>query len=493
MKKLAYTLFAGALLLRATAMLADTGVVVYEKDGTTTFFPSENLEYVEFVDDYSSIPDTPDSDIQLSDAIKNLSVGMKLNATAVVVAQDVRGVVIQDKAGGILYYNDKVDLSKYPIGSVVNVSGEVSTYNRGYQLTNTATLEVIGEMAVTYPQPTVYTATMMDNACNGTDNIAATYVSLEGQLSISGNYYNIIVPGALSQGSLYYVTNDIKDQLQTGNNYKFEGYYIAVSGSTQKYFNIVVTKVNKIDNSTPGTSGGEIEIPSEYTFPLSYVVLPEGTPQQVKDYTGFTVNFNKNNHTPNYVAWELTSSEANSTNVATSRNYWVDNDIEGCLSTDYAYNTYKFDRGHMCPAADQRWSQEAMKACAVMTNMVPQASSFNGGMWSTLEGKERTNANKYGKIWIISGPVYYDTDQTYIGDAKARVPSACFKAFLYENGANSKAIAYVMNNGANAGNYKDYAMSIDDLEEILGYDLFPALPDEIENVVEASFNASDWD
>ena len=72
------------------------------------------------------------------------------------------------------------------------------------------------------------------------------------------------------------------------------------------------------------------------------------------------------------------------------------------------------------------------------------------------------------------------------------MPSAGFKALLFNDPVKPRAIAFVFQNGANPGNIQDYAMSIDDLEKLTGFDFFSALPDEIEDAVEASFNFSDW-
>ena len=492
MNKFAYALVGSVLAVGSTALLADTGVIIHQKNGSNTFFPASEVEYVEFIDENSSVT-PPDDSNEITSSIKDLKVGDQLSATAVVTAIDTRGFVLTDNAGSVLYYNPSVNLATYPLGTVVKVNGTVSVYNRGFQLTDNASLSVVGNSNVEYPQPTVYTGAMVDAACNGTDNFQASYVQIEGKLSVSGNYSNIIIDGANNQGSLYYVTDDLKNQITNGQSYKFNGYFIGVSGSTTKYFNLVLTSVSQAGSTTPGGgSDNADEVPAEYTYPLSYVKLPEGTPQQVKEYTGFTVNYNKNNHTPNYVAWELLSSETDGS-TAVSRNYWVDNDIIGCAPKDDGWASAGFDRGHMCPAADQKWSSQAMKDCAVMANMVPQPNSFNGGKWATLEDKERSNANKYGKIWIICGPLYTDMDTKYIGSAQTRVPGACFKVFLYEDGANSKGIAYVMNNdNTNTGDLQNYAMSIDDLEEITGFDFFPALPDNIENAVESTFNTSLW-
>lgn len=226
-------------------------------------------------------------------------------------------------------------------------------------------------------------------------------------------------------------------------------------------------------------------------FPgLETVTLPPEIPQQIKEYTGFTVSFNKDTRTPNYVAWELLGEEI-SYDVDRSNNFWQDTEIIGCPAhRDYSYSGY--DRGHMCPAADQKWSVEAMNDCFVMANMCPQDHQLNAGAWATLETKERQWAQRDSAIIIVAGPIYDETDLKTIGDAKVRVPGAFFKAFLAPYVKNPRAIAFVYPNMASPGNMQDYAISIDDLEEATGFDFFSSLPDEIEKEVEASFSFKEW-
>ena len=223
---------------------------------------------------------------------------------------------------------------------------------------------------------------------------------------------------------------------------------------------------------------------------LENVVIKKGTPEQIKEYTGFTVSFNKDNHTPNYVAWELLGNEI-AYDIERSNKFWQDNEIEGCPTTkDYTNSGY--DRGHLCPAADQKWSREAMTDCFVMANICPQDHDLNAGAWNTLENKERQWAQRDSAIMIIAGPIYDDNDTKRIGNAGVRVPSAFFKAFLAPYIDQPRAIAFVYPNMSSPGNMQDYAMSIDDLEEYLGYDLFSALPDDIENLVEAKYSFTEW-
>lgn len=226
-------------------------------------------------------------------------------------------------------------------------------------------------------------------------------------------------------------------------------------------------------------------------FPgLEYVELPENLTSQIKEYSGFTISFNKDNGTPNYVAWELLDEESKGAK-GRSNNFWTDPDIEGCPSTsDYTRSGY--DRGHMCPSGDQKWSQEAMNDCFVMANMCPQLHELNNGAWKTLETKERQWATRDSALIIVAGPIYEKSDKKRIGKAGVRVPGAFFKVLLAPYLEEPRGIAFVYPNMTAPGNMQDYAMSIDELEKILGYDFFPALPDEIENKVEASYSFKEW-
>ena len=231
-------------------------------------------------------------------------------------------------------------------------------------------------------------------------------------------------------------------------------------------------------------------VSSRYYPGLETVVIPSDIPEQIKEYAGFTVSFNKDNHTPNYVAWELLGAEVD-VKVDRSNKFWQDTDLEGCPAySDYTRSGY--DRGHMCPAADQKWSQQAMDDCFVMANMCPQDHKLNSGAWNTLENKERQWAKRDSAIVIIAGPIYTDIDTKRIGETGVRVPGAFFKAILAPYVEEPRAIAFVYPNMTAPGNMKDYAMSIDELEELLGYDFFAALPDEIEKKVEAKYSFTEW-
>lgn len=224
---------------------------------------------------------------------------------------------------------------------------------------------------------------------------------------------------------------------------------------------------------------------------LDYALMADSIPQQIIDYEGFRVSFNKENHTPNWVAWELLGTETDGQEGRTNT-FWQDETVEGCPTTrDYSNSGY--DRGHLCPAADQKWSQKAMIDCFSLANMAPQDHALNAGAWQTLEKKERYWAQRDSAIVIIAGPIYSDADTKRIGEAGVRVPGAFFKVIIAPYVENPRGIGFVYPNMTSPGNMRNYAMSIDDVEKITGIDFFVNLPDDLEEEIESKWSFNEWD
>lgn len=222
---------------------------------------------------------------------------------------------------------------------------------------------------------------------------------------------------------------------------------------------------------------------------LENVVIPSGLASQIKAYTGFTLSYNKENRTPNYVAWELLGTEVGGS-VSRTDYFWQDNDIDGCTKhSDYTGSG--FDRGHMCPAADQKWSEDAMNDCFVMANMCPQLHDLNAGAWETLESKERLWAKRDSAVMIIAGPIYTD-GETYIEKSKVRVPDAFFKVLIAPYLDEPRGIAFVYPHMKCPGNMQDYATTIDEVEKITGFDFFSSLPDDLETKLESTYSFTEW-
>lgn len=209
-----------------------------------------------------------------------------------------------------------------------------------------------------------------------------------------------------------------------------------------------------------------------------------------RDYEGFRLAFNPGNGTPDWVAWELLGTETDGP-TARSNRFWQDQDLEGCPSTaDYARSGY--DRGHLCPAADQKWSPKAMEDCFVMANMCPQDHSLNSGAWNTLENKERVWAQRDSAIVIAAGPIYEKSDTKRIGQAGVRVPGAFYKVMIAPYVDKPRGIAFIFPNMSSPGSMENYVTTIDDAEKLTGLDFFHNLPDDIEHMVESTASFREW-
>lgn len=212
--------------------------------------------------------------------------------------------------------------------------------------------------------------------------------------------------------------------------------------------------------------------------------------ETIKKRYSYTLSYNHDTKTPNWVAWTITSKHASGS--VQRMDFHDDEDMpapKGYLS-DY-YNS-GYDRGHMCPAGDNKWSEKAMEDCFLITNMCPQNNSLNRGAWNSIEQQCRSWAKKYGKVYVVCGPIYLNQQHRKIGKNKVVVPEAFFKVVL-RMGKNPQAIGFICRNQSQKGKKKtDFVNSVDEVERITGYDFFSKLPDDIEDKVEARADINEW-
>ena len=221
----------------------------------------------------------------------------------------------------------------------------------------------------------------------------------------------------------------------------------------------------------------------------------ESNKELVLHHTNYTLSFNKSTNLPNWVAWRLDKKKL-AQKVSRDRYKFVaDPEVSGknaVVTQDYAQSGY--DRGHMCPANDSRWSADAMRESFYMTNICPQNPSLNSGDWNELEQACHKWAEE-GPIYIVCGPILYKKSKAeYIGkEHKIRVPEAFFKVVLagVEKG-NPRAVGFVYKNAKSNRPLDANVNTVDEVERITGFDFFPQLPDEVENKVESRYNIKDW-
>lgn len=218
------------------------------------------------------------------------------------------------------------------------------------------------------------------------------------------------------------------------------------------------------------------------------------TDEKTLVHEGYTCSFNTTRLTPTYVAWCLTRERVNG-KVKRTNFFDVDPSVESRYQVRHSdYSGTRFDRGHMCPAADNQHSQKAMVECFYMTNMCPQRHALNSGAWNDLEIQCRSWARNYGKVYICSGPIYDKKPYQTIGNRRScriAVPDRFFKVVLMV-GRQTKAIGFIYPNGSANKEMRSYAVSVDKVEQVTGLNFFYLLDDKIENQIEKECKPSAW-
>ena len=158
------------------------------------------------------------------------------------------------------------------------------------------------------------------------------------------------------------------------------------------------------------------------------------------------------------------------------------------------YKNSGYSRGHLAPAQDFKWSENAMSETFYLTNMVPQLQNYNGGIWLKAENAVRDSARITGVVYVVTGPVLTDGPYETIGDNRVAVPKECYKALLVidENGGVHTIAMSIPQDAGKKESLSKYLMTVDELEALTGLDFFIELDDEIENAAEATYDIDYW-
>ncbi|MBQ4381043.1 MAG: DNA/RNA non-specific endonuclease [Bacteroidaceae bacterium] len=217
-------------------------------------------------------------------------------------------------------------------------------------------------------------------------------------------------------------------------------------------------------------------------------------PEAILCKSAFIVSFNISTLCPNYVAWHLTAARTEG-DVKRSDEYIEDMVLaEGSrvMASDYSGSGY--DRGHMCPAGDNKNDERAMAESFMMTNICPQAHKLNSDWWNDLEIKCREWANRKGDLYIVAGPIFDTPSPKKIGrrkNVRISVPDRFFKVILMM-GDDPKAIGFIVPNLDLNDDLAKYAVSVDKVEQVTGFDFYPNLPDGMERRLERECKPEKW-
>ncbi|CAI6334527.1 unnamed protein product [Periconia digitata] len=234
--------------------------------------------------------------------------------------------------------------------------------------------------------------------------------------------------------------------------------------------------------------------PSPYTAARSAPVDPSGIfqygfPGPVADLrpaASLTSSFDRRTRNPAWVAEHITPASLAAHNADRKHSVFVEDvsipEMFRAKLKDYFRSGY--DRGHQVPAADAKWSQEAMDDTFALSNMCPQVGNgFNRDYWAHFEDFCRRLTTSYPSVRVVTGPLYLpkkDADGKWrvsyevIGTPpNVAVPTHFYKVIFAEDGKPGGKVAlgaFVLPNAVIANNKPlvDFEVPVEVVERASG-------------------------
>lgn len=239
---------------------------------------------------------------------------------------------------------------------------------------------------------------------------------------------------------------------------------------------------------------------------LNEVGLPAVAPgEQLISHEAYYLDFVPSYEQARWVAHIIIPDVINGV-VFRTNDFRADSSVQGgsAVEADYffkkinadstiSYDGFGYDRGHLAPSADFRWSRKALSESYYYSNMSPQLADFNRGGWGELEDAVRGYIYRHpaSQLYVVTGP-FLEPGLPKIerGIHKVSIPKRYFKVVV--DLANRKGIAFIMPNQSIGKPLQSYAVSIDEVEKETGLDFFSKLPVALQEKIEQQQNSRDW-
>ena len=217
-------------------------------------------------------------------------------------------------------------------------------------------------------------------------------------------------------------------------------------------------------------------------------ILPTET---VTQHSAYSLVYNHKHMQAKWVAYNLTYGNTVG-GAERSSKFSIDPSISPRTAVTSDYTKTGYDRGHLAPAGDMKFSAQAMSESFYMSNVSPHLPGFNRGIWKKLEEQFRSWAPSSHPVFVVTGPVLTDPISSHIGQTcRISIPQRFYKVML-DTASPMRAIAFVLPNNSSTQPLSSFAMSIDEAERITGMDFFPKLNDLQEAKIEKTLILNQW-
>lgn len=202
---------------------------------------------------------------------------------------------------------------------------------------------------------------------------------------------------------------------------------------------------------------------------------------RVRDYS---FSYNEPCLVSDWVAYPLyeqfTKNRVNRSNSNWEKDPFLKTQSNVSSGGSYEFSTKGYDRGHQIPSGDRLGGAMTNQHTFYCSNVTPQLHDFNSGVWEKLESAVRTWSASSDTMYVVTGCIADNTCETVKDhDGKAvAVPKAYYKALLRLKGGNYIAAGFYLKHENTTKDYKEFALSIKELEQKTGMTFFVNLPSD---------------
>ena len=219
-------------------------------------------------------------------------------------------------------------------------------------------------------------------------------------------------------------------------------------------------------------------------------IMPSSSTGDIVYHDHYTISYNEAFEQAEWVVYQL--KRGHLTDDMRERPDFIEDPKVRSKSADWRnYRGSGFDRGHLCPAGDRRFSEFAYKETFYTSNITPQIPEFNAGVWNDLEKQVRIWCKKYGDLYVATGGVL-KPGLTTIGQEDVAVPEMYFKVIARGSGEEFKVIGFLIPHKTLFDSYDHYVVPVDRIEEATGLNFFEKMPASLIGESERRIKLTDW-
>ena len=219
-------------------------------------------------------------------------------------------------------------------------------------------------------------------------------------------------------------------------------------------------------------------------------LMPSSTTGEIVFHNYYTLSYDEPFEQAEWVAYVLKKEQLTSDDR--KRPYFIEDPKVQSKSADWRnYKGSGYDRGHLCPAGDRRFSEQAYNETFYTSNISPQDRAFNAGVWNRLEQQIRRWAKRYDSVFVVTGGVL-EKGLAEIGNEDVDVPKYYYKIVAKGDADEIEVIAFLMEGKESDRPLRSFTVPVDAIESRTGIDFFEKLPNAVQLKIEKEVDTEGW-